>query len=349
VEVEIFTGNGKVFPMKEDQLKDKLGAKSYELINDMSIKVYQNDPFNDQKYAYLGVSKSGTPAFVLAKAYEKDVKIGITLTQANPWGYGGGGPSLVVPGIANNTTIETNHKMCLSDECRVGNIKDNPVKQDKQDIARMFGMTAVLNVLLNTSGQIVDLVFGSMVDSEKEAVSRYNKVYAFDLPELKDEPADIVICGTFAMSNHIFFHTGWGMHNASFICKKGGTIIYASPCPGIITEEEHVPGLALLEPLKKYMPPSPENLRSIMVDVYDNKATMWDGSIWWPYYKAMSDHNFILVTLPENIQMGREIGWNVTTSLQEAVDQAVARHGDNARIVVLPYARMQLPNWIVNV
>lgn len=348
-EAEVFTGNGKVFSMDEVQMKDKLGAESYNLMNEMEIRAYQNEPFNDEVYAYLGVSKRGTPAFVRANAYNKEVKIGITLTQANPWGYGGGGPSLVVPGIANSITIEVNHKLCLSDDCRVGNVKDNPVKQDKQDIATMFGMTAVLNVLLNTSGQVVDLVFGSMIEAEKEAISRYNRVYAFDLPGLKEEPADIVICGTFAMSNHIFFHTGWGMHNASFICKKGGTIIHASPCPGIITESEHVPGLALFDTLKTYMPPSLENTRRIMADVYSNKSTMWDGSIWWPYYKVMSEYNFMLVTLPENLGLAKDIGWNATTSLQEAVDQALARHGDKARIAVMPYARMQLPKWIINI
>ncbi|MEW6276235.1 MAG: lactate racemase domain-containing protein [Bacillota bacterium] len=348
-EAELFTGNGKVFHMDNSQLRDKMGAEAMELMNEMGINIYQNEPFNDDLYTFLGVSTRGTPAFVRTKAYEKDVKLGITLVQANPWGYGGGGPSLIVPGIANNTTIETNHKMCLADNTRVGNVKDNPVKQDKQEIAVMFGLTAVLNVLLNTDGQVVDLVFGSMVEAEKEAIARYNRVYAFDLPELQKEPADIVICGTFAMSNHIFFHTGWGMHNASFICKKGGTIIYASPCPGVASDDGHVPGLALFEPLKRYMPPSQENLRRIMLDVYTNEATMWDGSIWWPYYKVLLNHHFILVTLPENVELGKEIGFNVTTSLQEAIDEALQRHGKNARIAVLPFARMQLPKWIVNI
>lgn len=348
-EIDIFTGNGKVFPMDDNQLKDKLGPESFSLINEMGINVYQNKPFEDDQYTFLGVTKRGTAAFVRTAAYQKDVKIGITLTQANPWGYGGGGPSLIVPGIANNTTIEMNHKMCLADETRVGNVKDNPVKQDKQEIAEMFGLTAVLNVILNSDGLVVDLVFGSMVEAEKEAIARYNKVYAFDIPELQKEPADIVICGTFAMSNHIFFHTGWGMHNASFITKKGGSIIYASPCPGIASEHGHVPGLALFEPLMKYMPPSQENLKKIMLDVYTNESTMWDGSIWWPYYKVMMEYDFTLVTLPENIELSQKIGFNATTSLKDAVDQALAKHGRNARIVLLPYARLQLPKWIVNI
>jgi nickel-dependent lactate racemase len=252
----ILTGNGKVFAMDSVQLTDKLGPESLALVAELKMPVLQNEPFNDELYTLLGTTSRGTPAFVRTEALKQDIRIGIGLVQANPWGYGGGGPSLVVPGIANNTTIEVNHKMCLSEHTRVGNVRTNPVKQDKQEMAQMAGLTAVLNVLLNNRGEVVDFVFGSMVDAEKEAVRRYNEVYAFDMPELQENPADITICGTFALSNHIFFHTGWGMHNASYVTKKGGSIIYASPCPGIKGEHGHVPGLALLDTMKNYMPPA---------------------------------------------------------------------------------------------
>lgn len=345
----ILTGNGKVFGMDHDQLSDKLGRDSLELAAELNMPILQNEPFNDDLYTLLGTTSRGTPAFVRTEALNQDIKIGIGLVQANPWGYGGGGPSLIVPGIANNTTIEVNHKMCLSDHTRVGNVRTNPVKQDKQEVAEMAGLTAVLNVLLNNRGEVVDFVFGSMVEAEKEALRRYNEVYAFDLPELQENPADITICGTFALSNHIFFHTGWGMHNASYVTKKGGSIIYASPCPGIKGEDGHVPGLALLDTLKQYLPPSEENLRQIMADVYSNKATMWDGSIWWPYYKVIKDYDFSLVTLPENQEMASDVGMNSFTNLQEAFDRALAKQGNHARVVVLPYARLQLPAWIIDI
>jgi hypothetical protein len=97
------------------------------------------------------------------------------------------------------------------------------------------------------------------------------------------------------------------------------------------------------------MPPSEENLRQIMLDVYTNKSTMWDGSIWWPYYKVLKDYDFSLVTLPENQEMAKDVGMKSFITLQEAFDTALGKQGEDARVVVLPYARLQLPDWIVDI
>ena len=68
--------------------------------------------------------------------------------------------------------------------------------------------------------------------------------------------ADIVICGVFAPTDHLFFHTGWGCMSADLVLKDGGTIIYTSPSPGVSTAIGDFPGLALMDLMKPYMPPT---------------------------------------------------------------------------------------------
>ena len=41
--------------------------------------------------------------------------------------------------------------------------------------------------------------------------------------------------------------------------------------------------------------------------------------------------------------MARDIGMNATTSLESAFEEAMARHGPDAKVVVLPFARYQMP------
>ena len=41
--------------------------------------------------------------------------------------------------------------------------------------------------------------------------------------------------------------------------------------------------------------------------------------------------------------MARDIGMNATTSLESAFAEAMARHGPDAKVVVLPFARYQMP------
>jgi hypothetical protein len=49
------------------------------------------------------------------------------------------------------------------------------------------------------------------------------------------------------------------------------------------------------------------------------------------------------VTLEENLEMAADIGLDATTSLDEAFSAAMERHGPDAKVAVLPFARYQLP------
>jgi hypothetical protein len=70
---------------------------------------------------------------------------------------------------------------------------------------------------------------------------------------------------------------------------------------------------------------------------------MWAGCIWVPIYEVMTRKHLTIVTLEENLEMAADIGLDATTSLDGALGAAFERHGDDAKVVVLPYARYQLP------
>ncbi len=70
---------------------------------------------------------------------------------------------------------------------------------------------------------------------------------------------------------------------------------------------------------------------------------MWAGCIWVPIYEVMTRKHLTIVTLEENLGMAADIGLDATTSLDGALEAAFARHGADAKIAVLPFARYQLP------
>ena len=57
----------------------------------------------------------------------------------------------------------------------------------------------------------------------------------------------------------------------------------------------------------------------------------------------MTRKHLIVVTLEENLEMAADIGLDATTSLDAAFAAAMDRHGTEAKVAVLPYARYQLP------
>ena len=91
------------------------------------------------------------------------------------------------------------------------------------------------------------------------------------------------------------------------------------------------------------MPATPENYQTVLKDIHARAIQMWAGCIWVPIYEVMTRKHLSLVTLEENLEMAADIGIDATTSLDEAFAEALERHGDDAKVIVLPFARYQLP------
>ena len=131
--------------------------------------------------------------------------------------------------------------------------------------------------------------------------------------------------------------------SSDLLVKDGGTLIYCSPSPGVSTHLGDFPGLALMDLMKPYMPPSPANLERVYRDIHSRTIEMWAGCIWVPIYEVMVRKHLHVVTLEENLEMAADIGIEAGTSLEDAFAAAMARHGPDAKVAVLPFARYQLP------
>jgi hypothetical protein len=136
----------------------------------------------------------------------------------------------------------------------------------------------------------------------------------------------------------LFFHTGWVNVNCKPIVKKGGTIIFATPCPGY----GDWPGFALMEMAKDFMPPTPENNEKALKAFYDHTRELWAGCIWYKIYDAMLYADYYIVTRSENLPMARDIGFTVYDNIEQAYKDALAKQGPNARIAFVPYGRYSI-------
>ena len=267
------------------------------------------------------------------------MKFTIGQAQSNHWGAGGGG-KLILPGVVSDETIESNHCAFVPSPQTHYGAYAGPMRSDIDEVATMCGLSATMNVVLDTHGRVIECMFGSHPDAHRKAIERFNEIYAYEHPGTQ---ADIAICGVFAPTDHLFFHTGWGCMSADFVVKDGGSIIYCSPSPGVSTAIGDFPGFALMDLMKPYMPATPENYQSVLKDIHARAIQMWAGCIWVPIYEVMTRKHLSLVTLEENLEMAADIGLDATTSLDEAFAAAMERHGPDAKVIVLPYARYQLP------
>ena len=343
VEATMVCANGKVFPMSDSDIEQKLGRENLARMERLGISFHQNDPRNAELYTYVGVSSRGTPVWLHREVAACDVKLTIGQAQSNHWGAGGGG-KLILPGVVSDETIESNHCAFVPSPQTHYGAYAGPMRSDIDEVATMCGLTCTMNVILDTRGRVVECLFGSHPDAHRAAIERFNEIYAYEHP---GEQADIAVCGVFAPTDHLFFHTGWGCMSADFVLKDGGTIVYCSPSPGVSTAVGDFPGLALMDLMKPYMPATPENYERVLRDIHARAIQMWAGCIWVPIYEVMTRKHLKLVTLEENLAMAADIGLDATTSLAEAFAEALGRHGPDARVIVLPFARYQLPANVV--
>jgi nickel-dependent lactate racemase len=335
----VVCANGKVFPMSDSDIEQKIGKDNLERMERLGIAFHQNDPRNADNYEYVGVSSRGTPVWLHKEVAACDVKISIGQAQSNHWGAGGGG-KLILPGVVSDETIESNHCAFVPSPQTHYGAYAGPMRSDIDEVATMCGLSCTMNVVLDTRGRVIECTFGSHPDAHRHAIESFNEIYAYEHPGTQ---ADIAICGVFAPTDHLFFHTGWGCMSADFVVKDGGTIIYCSPSPGVSTAIGDFPGLALMDLMKPYMPATPENYQRVLKDIHARAIQMWAGCIWVPIYEVMTRKHLSLVTLEENLELAADIGLDATTSLDEAYAAALERHGADASVIVLPYARYQLP------
>ncbi len=339
----VVCANGKVFPMSDSDIEQKIGKENLARMERLGISFHQNDPRNAEGYEYVGVSSRGTPVWLHKEVAACDVKISIGQAQSNHWGAGGGG-KLILPGVVSDETIESNHCAFVPSPQTHYGAYAGPMRSDIDEVATMCGLSCTMNVVLDTHGRVVECVFGSHPDAHRQTIERFNEIYAYEHPGTQ---ADIAVCGVFAPTDHLFFHTGWGCMSADFVVKEGGTIIYCSPSPGVSTAIGDFPGLALMDLMKPYMPATPENYQRVLKDIHARAIQMWAGCIWVPIYEVMTRKHLKLVTLEANLELAADIGIDATTSLDEAFGEAMERHGPDAKVIVLPYARYQLPSNVV--
>src|SRR5882757_7081989 len=320
----VVCANGKVFPMSESDTEQKIGKDNLARMQRMNIPFFQNDPQNEEMYTFVGVSSRGTPVWLHKEVARCELKITIGQAQSNHWGAGGGG-KLILPGVTSDETVESNHCAFVpSPQTHYGAYR-GPMRSDIDEVATLCGLQCTMNALLDTRGRVIDIIFGKH----------------------PDEQADIAICGVFAPTDHLFFHTGWGCMSADFVLKDGGEIIYCSPSPGVNTAVGDFPGLALMDLMKPYMPPTPENYEQVLRDIHARTIQMWAGCIWVPIYEVMTRKRLTMVTLEENLAMAADIGMEATTSLEDAFAAAMQRKGPDAKVIVLPFARYQLPRNLI--
>jgi nickel-dependent lactate racemase len=179
------------------------------------------------EYKLVGVSSRGTPYYINAIAVDCDLLICVGNIEYHYFAGYSGGAKAVLPGAANNVTINHNHGMQIMDGCRAGLLEGNPVREDIDEITRFVKIDFLLNVVLDENKHILRAFAGDCKKAHREGCRYLDTIYSKPISAL----ADVVVacCGGYPKDINMY-QAQKALDNASYAVKTGGVIIWIGRC-----------------------------------------------------------------------------------------------------------------------
>lgn len=309
--------------MTDPEILEKFGQ---EVVN--RVKIKNHDFRNPAALIDLGKTPNGTSVWINREAYEADFKIGIgSIVPHHIPGFAGGA-KIVQPGISGeNTTAETHLLSVRAPRSYLG-VEDNPVRTELNKIARQIGMNTIFNTVLNRQGEVVGAFFGDTVEAFNEGVRLSKQVFSVEIPE----EADIVVSSSHPCDLE-FWQAHKTLYPSDLAVKANGTIIIVTPC---------YEGVAVMHSdIVDITPHTAAGLRKKVESkqVHDEVAAAL--AIAWAQVKERE--NVFIVSQGISPEIAKKLGFTHFSTVQAALNAALAKHGNKARVTVLTHAPDMLP------
>lgn len=141
-------------------------------------------------------------------------------------GYGGGAKS-VYPGMVDREGVQTNHSRMEIEGTGPGRIEGNPVRMEIEEVGRAAGASFILNVVQNTSKQIVGAYAGDLIEAHRAGAKLVDSMFRVAVPRR----ADVVISSPGGYPKDIcLYQAQKALQAARKVVKPGGKIFILAEC-----------------------------------------------------------------------------------------------------------------------
>lgn len=326
IEVTILIALGTHRKMTQQEIEKNVGR---EIV--ASYPVLNHEWDDESALVDLGTTSNGTPIKVNRLIQEADFCLGIgNIVPHNLAGWSGGG-KIVQPGVCGKETTYRTH--LLAARCPTSNLGklDNPVRAEIERVARRTKFKGVVNTILDRHGAVVHVVAGESQSAHRRGVELARSIWEVPVPGL----ADIVVASSHS-ADIDFWQANKGLYAAERVVKRGGDIILLTPCPeGLSSQREHVATLEALQGI-----PSRDLFHEAQRRGIHDYAALTVSNI------AACCRELAWVTVVSDGLTEGEVsvlGLDRAASVEEALERALSRQGDDASIVVLTHGGETIP------
>ena len=304
-------------------LKDEL----VEMVGECVLERYPTHNHNArdlESHVEVGLTARGTRVLVDRRYVEADFRITTSLIEPHFMAGFSGGPKAICPGLCAAETIGALHGATLL-ECEgveAGRLEGNPVHDEILSAARLAGCDYSINVTIDAERHLAGAFAGELDAAHRAGC----KAVEARVADTVDAPRDIVV--TTAAGHPLdstFYQAIKGLVLAAPVVKPGGTIVIAAEC------KEGLGGSEFSRLVRDFETPQ-AFLRKIQA-AEGFTVDQWQLQM---LCKVLRKAEVVLVSEGLEGQDTAPLGLRRADLVEEAVREALIRHGSAARIVVIP-------------
>jgi nickel-dependent lactate racemase len=275
----------------------------------------------DNNLISLGPLSNGFELIINRDVARADLVVTTGVVSLHYFAGFSGGRKSILPGIAGRELIKKNHQMMNDPKACLGNYKDNPVSDIMLEAARKAGVDFILNVVTGSHHEVKFCAAGDVYEAWIKAVEYSEQLNVVPIKE----QADIIIasCGGYPKDINMY-QAQKALDSAVLAVKKGGTIILAAECIEGLGEDTFT----------RWIEES-----SCQEDIRHRFQTKFElgGHKAFALCRELDQAHIILVSsLPDTIV--KKMFLTPAPDLETALNMALARHGADASILVMPEA-----------
>jgi nickel-dependent lactate racemase len=315
------------------------GAELIESVGEEIARTYRCENHHGKvrsEHTYCGESPRGVPIWIDSRYVDAELKIATGLIEPHLMAGYSGGRKLICPGIAGLETVKAWHspRFLEHPKADAGSLDGNPVHEENTWIARHVGCDFIVNVTLDEKRNVTGVFAGDMVEAFHEGVRFVEQVVKAAVPM----PVDIVVTSSAGYPlDQNFYQSIKGLTGVLPIVKPGGTIILAADLSEGIGSPE-------FQSLFR------ENAD---LDVFMTRITGGDPT--HPDYFVMDQWQLeelakvcrkaevVYVSGGLSDDVLRTLFVKTASSVEQAVEAALEKHGRDATIAVVPKGPYVLP------
>ena len=309
-----------------DELLEMVGPEILE-----RYRIENHDGRDRSGHSYLGTTARGVPVWIDTRYLLADLKITTGLIEPHLMAGYSGGRKVICPGIVHLDTLRVWHGPDFLEDPRAceGNLDGNPVHEEATCIARMAGCDFIVNVHINRERQMTHVVAGDMEAAFLEGVRFVREVVQAQFPE----PAEVVVTTAAGYPlDTTFYQAVKGLTGALPAVKPGGTIVLAASLAEGIGSEEFCRIFDENPDIDTFM-------RRIISKEYF-RMDQWQVE---ELAKVLKKARVRLVSTGLTADALRRCYVDAAESVEQAVADALAEYGPEARIIVIPNGPYVLP------